>query len=93
MTYPHGCQHAVEQAQARYGVRLDDGDFAAMVRDILAVVDGEAAPALLLARMQRGREIWLLRIPAGPAVRVVYSPISAQIVTVLPRDYPLPRGG
>jgi hypothetical protein len=88
----HGCEHAIQQAQTRYGVMLDEGDFAAMVADILARLSGCATPATLLARMPFGREIWLLRIPSGPAVRVVYSPVSAQIITVLPKGYALPRG-
>ena len=92
MTQRHGCYHAIETAQLRYGVALDEHDFAAMVWDIVATLAGDRSAALLLAHVRGGREIWLLRVPQGPAVRVVYSPARAQIVTVLPPVYQLPGG-
>jgi hypothetical protein len=91
----HGCDHAVDAARARYGVELDDADFTVMVLDIIETVAGaRRGGALLLATIRFDREIWLLRIPrGGPAVRVVYIPVAARIVTVLPPVYELPRGG
>ncbi len=92
MTFFHGCEHAVDAAQARYGIALTEMDFAAMVADIVLTVAGDVVAALLLSRARHGREIWLLRIPHGPAVRVVYSPDEVLIVTVLPQVYQLPGG-
>lgn len=82
-----GCDHAVVQAATRYGVRLDDVDFAAMVEDIIASLADGACRALMTQQQPNGREIWIVRIPAGPAVRVVYEPRLAMIITVLPRAY------
>lgn len=85
-----GCAHAVERAQQRYGITLGEPDFAAMVGDIIAALLGERRDALLIShRLEQGREIWLVRIPGGPAVRVIYNPFLAVIVTVLPGDYRL----
>ena len=94
MKYHHGCDHAVDAARARYGVELDAADFTAMVLEIIETVAGARRGAcLLLATIRNLREIWLLRIPrGGPAVRVVYDPALARIVTVLPPAYELPRG-
>ena len=89
----HGCPHAARAAAARYGVALTEDDFRSMVAAIMATVAGECAPAILLARTALRREIWLTRIPSGPAVRVVYIPVFARILTVLPPVYPLPQGG
>ena len=83
----HGCAHAVSAASARYGVMLDEADFAAMVSDIVLAAAGDGRAALLLTRQWNGREVWLARVPAGPAVRVVYSPLSACIITVLPGNW------
>lgn len=88
----HGCHHAARAAAVRYGVALDESDFRMMVLAIVAVVSGIVAPAMLLARARQGREIWLTQIPYGPAVRVVYSPTFARIITVLPPVYALPQG-
>lgn len=86
----HGCHHARAAAELRYGVFLEEADFAAMVADIVGALAGEPRPATLLFRQRSGREIWAVRIPHGPAVRVAYAPERAQIVTVLPRGYRLP---
>lgn len=81
----HGCDHAAAAAFARYGVLLGAADFAAMVDDIVDALIGSRRAALLLCRQQpSGREIWLARVPDGPAVRLVYEPLSAMIVTILP---------
>jgi hypothetical protein len=84
LTAPHGCEHAQEAALIRYGVMLAACDFAAMVLDIIGTVAGDAPKAVMLGRQPLGRELWVVRIPNGPAVRVVYSPDHSLIITVLP---------
>ena len=86
-----GCRHARDAAAQRYGLALDEDDFDAMVGAIVLAAAGDACGALLLYVQRSGREIWLTRVPAGPAVRVVYSPPRAQIVTILPPGYRMPR--
>ena len=85
----HGCEHAVSAAADRYGVALDDTDFAAMVADIVLSAAGDRRDAVLITRQTTGREVWLVRVPSGPAVRVVYSPLACMIVTVLPENWRL----
>lgn len=84
---PHGCEHAARRAAERYGAQLAAEDFSAMAMDIIATVAGERRAAALLHRTTPEREIWLVRMPGGPAVRVVYAPASAVIVSVLPPGY------
>jgi hypothetical protein len=84
MTAPHGCEHAQAAAFTRYGVMLEACDFAAMVAGIIATVAGDPPAAILLSRQELGREVWIVRIPNGPAIQVVYEPKIAMIVTVLP---------
>ena len=87
-----GCRHAQDAAAQRYGLALDEDDFRAMVAAIVLAAAGDARNALLLYTQRSGREVWLVRVPSGPAVRVVYSPRRAQIVTILPAGYRMPRG-
>jgi hypothetical protein len=87
----HGCDHAARTAADRYGLRLDEQDFAAMAADIILSATGERHSALLLRRHDLESEIWLVRVPEGPAVRVVYRPIVAMIITILPPWW-RPRG-
>jgi putative component of toxin-antitoxin plasmid stabilization module len=87
MTAPHGCEYAQTAAFTRFGVMLEACDFAAMVSDIIATLAGDAPVAMMLSRQELGREVWVVRIPDGPAVRVVYEPIAAMIVTVLPMGW------
>lgn len=86
----HGCYHAAEAAQLRYGLNLDEAEFRAMALAIIAAVAGDASDAALASRQGAGREIWIVRVPGGPAVRVVYVPERAQIITVLSRCHDLP---
>lgn len=87
MTLHHGCEYAAHAALARYGVMLGEVDFATMVQDIINATAGDAPNALHLVSQPWGREVWIVRIPNGPAVRVVYEPIIAMIVTVLPPQW------
>lgn len=94
MTYTaalrHGCAHARDAALARHGLLLEEGDFRAMALAIIAAVSGDVSGAILVSRQAQGREIWIVRVPGGPAVRVVYAPERAQIVTVLSCRHDLP---
>ncbi len=85
--HQYGCPHAAEQALARYGVSLSPAAFGAMVADIVLTLAGDRSTAILLQRQRFGRELWLVRLPDGRGVRVVYEPMHAMIVTVLPPDY------
>ncbi len=87
----HGCDHAAHAAADRYGLALDECDFAAMVADIILTLAGDRNAALMLRRQDCGSEIWIVRVPDGPAVRVVYRPAIAMVVTVLPPWW-RPRG-
>jgi hypothetical protein len=87
-----GSHHAQHRALERYGVELSGRDFDLMVRDIIAAVIGESRLAVLISRGDGYRETWLLRMPQGAAVRVIYSPSTAQIITILPPAYRLPGG-
>lgn len=80
----HGTDHARIQAQARYGLVLDESGFCAMAGDIVLTLSGDAHRACLLRRQATGREIWAVRVPDGPAVPVVWVPRLALIITVLP---------
>ncbi len=87
----HGTEHARIQAEARYGLMLDEHDFYAMACDIILTVAGDALRAWLLSRQPNGREIWIVCVPHGPVVPVVWHPLNAMIVTVLPIHWRQPK--
>lgn len=81
---PHVSRHAVERAAERLGRELDACEWQEM---ILAIVERRASLLLINAD---DREIWL--VPCGPlALRVVWAPDTATIITVLPDGVALAR--
>jgi hypothetical protein len=81
---PHVSRHAVERATERLGRELDAREWQAM---ILAIVERRASLLLIQAD---GREIWL--VPCGSlALRVVWAPDTATIITVLSDGVALAR--
>lgn len=78
---PHTTQHAIDRALERYGVLLDADDIETLVMDIIASVDGD--PRAILMDQSNGIEVWWVKV-RGHDMRVVYGPVTASIVTVLP---------
>jgi len=82
--------HAEVRALERYGVEPSAADWSAAVDAIIGVVAGESRAALLLRRLHSNSEEWIVRV-SGVAMRVVYKPSAACIITALPRTPPLNR--
>lgn len=76
--------HASLRAEERYGLPLTDADLTKFVLDITDTVTRTRTAALLQRRQPDGREVWLVRARCGIAMRVVYAPQDAAVVTVLP---------
>jgi hypothetical protein len=79
----HGTDHAVIRAQERYGLVVTDADMLACVTDIIDSVD-HIPRAILLVRFSQ-YEIWWAHLK-GVEVRVCYCPLTARIISVLPRE-------
>jgi len=75
--------HAAVRAAERHGLSVTTADLRSAFLDIVDTMAGVRRAAVLLLRADDGTERWLVRL-AGQAVRVVYIPESARIVTVLP---------
>lgn len=82
MTGPISTRHADERIWERFGYGATTADWRQAGLDIMDAAVGERRAALLIRRCH-GKEWWYVRV--GPcAVRVVYDPNKAVIVTVLP---------
>lgn len=79
----HHTDHARDRALERCGITVTDAEWTKAVADIMEVVAGLGSKAMMLHRFQDGHERWLVRLGTWPA-RVIYDPVSAVIVTVLP---------
>ncbi len=82
--------HAADQLAERYGFVATEDEWQRAVLDIIDVVGGLGARALLLRRQGNGRELWLARL-AGRPMRLVYQPALAMFITVLPENDCWPR--
>ncbi len=71
--------HAIQRAAERYGITLTHDDLRRMVQDITQ------GRALLCRRAQNGKLPIYATDLGGQAVRVVYDPADARVVSVLPR--------
>jgi hypothetical protein len=76
--------HAETRVWQRYGVAPTRRQWDEAVQHIIGRVIGEKRPAMRLRTMENGREEWIVRV-AGIAVRAVYCPRGAVILTVLPK--------
>ena len=74
--------HARDRAAERHGLELSYAEFDQVVIDITDSVLGVARRATLLAALPDGCERWLMRVRER-AVRIVWNPELARIVTVL----------
>lgn len=77
--------HAEQRALERYGIAATQQDWDALVLAITDSVMGRSNSAWLLGRQNDGTEKWLAPL-AGVAVRVVYCPRQARVITVLPPE-------
>lgn len=75
--------HAETRAWQRYGCAPTAPEWRDAVCAITSTVMGLVAPAMRLRRHRGGIEEWIVRV-GDVAMRVVYNPASACIVTVLP---------
>jgi len=75
--------HAALRAWERHGVSARNADLDGVVMDIIATLAGDRLAALLLRRMEAGREMWMVKL-CGVDVRVIYLPSAARVLTVLP---------
>lgn len=75
--------HAAIRAAERHGLSVTTSDLRSAFLDIVDTVAGLRRAAVLLHRKSNGTERWLVRL-GERAVRVVYIPEAALIVTVLP---------
>lgn len=75
--------HAEVRVWQRYGVAPSRREWDEAVQHIIGRVIGEDRPAVRLRLFDNGREEWIVRV-AGVAVRAVYCPLGAVILTVLP---------
>ena len=76
-------KHAIERAEKCYGLTAAPLEWRTAYLDLLDTIFGERTAAVLLARLERGGERWLLSV-AGQAVIVIYQPMNAAVVTVVP---------
>lgn len=74
--------HAKQRALERLGFEPDEWDWRTLALSILDTKAGTATDAILLKVDGNGAETWLTRL-RGREVRVVWSPLSAQVVTVM----------
>ena len=78
----HHTTHAADRALERHGLTPMAAEWNNTALTIMDNVAGKRSPAMLL-RKSGGVERWLVRLADFPVV-VVWCPLSAEIVTVLP---------
>ena len=83
-TAPRGwTEHAIHRAAERYGVAFDYAEWAQMLLDIMDTAAGVRVAALLAGKSAQVEE-WHVYL-GGVAVRAVYDPRTATVVTIAPR--------
>ena len=74
--------HAIVRAAERYGLTLTIADLDQMMLDITSAKLGEPSTALLGGLQTDGKERWFVQAK-GVALRVIYSPHDARVITIL----------
>jgi len=83
-TPPRGwTDHAIHRAAERYGIAFEYSEWAQMLLDIMDTAAGVRVAAMLAGKSAQVEELHVFL--GGVAVRAVYDPMTATVVTIAPR--------